>query len=399
MKLIKSILVASSIVSILIGCGSIGTSTPENNYELVDIKVNGDITEYKGININGSLLIPSEVFTELSTIGAKLDESDNSISLNFTSSPKESLLKLVELMNERAELNKELETLRAENAEFAFKQMGIDGTDVVIGHGFEPTKPGSAWGVIEGKSYTVHYPPNLKKDAEQAREHLDYAINAIYNEFTGYENKLDKYFNSASYNVFIHREVNTLANLGLWTMSMWDNYNAELHFLGQEVLKEKGWTCCTGSTAPFDDIFFLRTTLHEYFTLPIHYLINTKTVGWNDYYTMPRWFEEGISDWYGEYYGKPENWPTSISKRHDSLGFNKRRYQTKQSVFFGDNQIKVDEVYGDGLLVVAFLYETYGKEKIHQLLLSEEKTFDEAFRKVYGQYEDLEKPFRDWVSK
>ncbi|QOY37124.1 peptidase MA family metallohydrolase [Anaerobacillus isosaccharinicus] len=375
------------LLIILVGCGS---TTTDLEYEVVDVDINGDLSETKGINIDGKILVPIEFIGEISTVAPKWDNDSNSIKIAFKEHPNETIKKLVDLMNEVTTLKKELEISQERNQELKFELISMTGDDAVVTNGNEKkSKPGKDWNSLETDYYVLHYPNVLRDDGEKMKEYLDLSIDAIMKEFSQFSEKLNQYFKKVELDVYVHNTPNQYASIGTWTILTWDNFNAEIHLLGKEAHGPN--TCCTNANRPFDNEYFLKTTIHEYFTLPIIYLVSEKKVGWNNATSVPNWFGEGLNDYYGDLYGS-----TSM----ETLKYHKKRILKNVNVIsFSNEGIKVDEMYGDGMVLVAFLYETFGKEKLHQLLFSEEKTFDEAFRKVYGQYKDLEKPFRDWVSK
>nr|MBA5584461.1 copper amine oxidase N-terminal domain-containing protein [Anaerobacillus isosaccharinicus]QOY37152.1 copper amine oxidase N-terminal domain-containing protein [Anaerobacillus isosaccharinicus] len=385
-KMMKRVSLLTFLLFFIVS-GVVIANNKYKGFNIVNVIVNGVTikSDVPGINLDGRTLVPLRVISE--SLGAEVNWDDKSSTAKVVLSDQDGVRKKLTEANAKVhELNEKLS-----NSEKKFTELMADFAKNDLGkieqEGNERSQPGPTWGSIKRDYYIIHYPQGYEKDAQKMRTNLDTAIAATLKEYQGFN--LDNFFkNIADINVFISQTANRWASTGTWTILVWGNYHTDLHLLAQSA---HAFPCCTNTGEEFNDSYFLKTTIHETFTLPHMYIVGSKKEGWNNVHSVPGWWGQGADDYFGHKY-------TPNSK---ALSFHKNRVikDNLKTIHFSTTGITVANDYEDGIVLIGFLYETYGKEKFQKVLTSKEKTFEAAFLKEYGSYENLQKPFEAWLNK
>ena len=139
-----------------------------------------------------------------------------------------------------------------------------------------------------------------------------------------------------------------------------------------------------------DADFVFNLVANELSTVLFERITRDKGKGWY-FHEAPQWFVQGIEGYFGLLYSAVHNREITLPKYItaarvglDEVGF--------------DNGIHVRNPYLGGVVLVAFLCDVYGENRVDALLLSTATTFDEAFAANFGDRESIEGKYRDWIA-
>ncbi|HEY8961166.1 MAG TPA: hypothetical protein VIM57_03110 [Luteolibacter sp.] len=134
------------------------------------------------------------------------------------------------------------------------------------------------------------------------------------------------------------------------------------------------------------DEYTLRLLGHEVLSLYLEALSRTRAKGWA-YYSAPSWFMQGAQEYVA-----------SLCLNDISRTNIFENYHRSVEIKIGP-QITVSNPYSGGLVIMTFVAEQYGKEKILQIIASEEETFDQAFEAILGPREAFQQNFIKWSQR
>jgi hypothetical protein len=126
--------------------------------------------------------------------------------------------------------------------------------------------------------------------------------------------------------------------------------------------------------APKDDDYQFKIVAHELSTVLFERITRDKGGGWF-FHEAPSWFTQGCE----EYFGLVHSSPSNRARLNDYVD---RVRAAGDEVHFEGDSLHVRNVYLGGTVLVAFLYDVYGAERVHALLTSRTATFVEAFREA-----------------
>jgi hypothetical protein len=259
------------------------------------------------------------------------------------------------------EITKQEEDFGADPAKWRAWLQGIEKK-----RSFSPSKSER---VIKSPYFSIRFDPGLDADAGRIRGFMEHAVNAMLDEFSNH-NPMELL---KSTNCVVHlygkpnekvSESRSLIEAGMRGGS----YFANLHFLAPSAHSE---SARTNVGEPKDDIYFLKTIVHEYSTVILDRITRRKPKGWR-FFNAPRWFVQGYEEYLGLMKSSKHSRETTFAKYVEKL----RTHPGRISFNAG---IHVTDPYIDGALLLAFFHETYGKERVQAILLSPEDTFEKAF--------------------
>jgi hypothetical protein len=132
---------------------------------------------------------------------------------------------------------------------------------------------------------------------------------------------------------------------------------AEIHLLALSAHRP----ATTAVGEPMDENYIFKNLVHEYSTILLEQMTLAKPTGWN-FYGAPSWFVQG----YEEYLG------LTLSSEHSrNVTFPKYRDLHRQDRNRVTRAFEVKNPYLDGPVLVEFLHESYGKEKVQAFLMSD----------------------------
>ncbi|QQE74168.1 Ig-like domain-containing protein [Brevibacillus composti] len=235
--------------------------------------------------------------------------------------------------------------------------------------------------------FTVTYPKGYKDEANNMYKYMEESVKAAKEEF-GNLVDVERWLKQPKpVTIVIHDKPDDKADVGLWSLYGLNDGSFEIHLLGKKAHYVR---CCTNVGKEYDDLYFKVTTIHEYLSIPLRKAVGEKKKGWSNLYSAPEWFVQGMEEYYGYHYG---NDPETIRI------LTQRVKDDRNRIKFSSSGITVQGTYEDGAVLAFFLYETYGKTKVQNVLMSKEPKWEKAFLKEFGSYSDMEKAFNNWLSK
>lgn len=235
---------------------------------------------------------------------------------------------------------------------------------------------------IPGTKY-VDEIPELTNYAKKANE-------SVFTEF-GYLNGIQDIMKQNIVKIFVKDKADHTASEGHWSIGWNTDNNGNTDWTVNVLAKGAHKSlCCTSLGGEFDDLYFKTTMIHELDTVVLNKLVSTKkNNGWNYLYDADEWFVQGFQEYLGYKYAENPLLLTHINKMK----------KNRKHIRFQTDRIEVRDVYSEGLVLVQFLHEVYGKEKVHRILLSPKETFRQAFLTEIGDIETVEIAFDSWLEK
>ena len=241
--------------------------------------------------------------------------------------------------------------------------------------------------VIANDYYKLCYPEELQDDGELAHKDLQQAIANMIKEFGEIDAKVLLKEN-IDCTVYIYAKPNKNASEAMALINSGvesGKYIANLHFL---ALSKHSPTAQDSAGRIKDKDYFLYLITHEYSTIILERLTERKRKGWT-LFTAPSWFVQGYEQYLGLKYSK-------IGK--ETLAVYLKRVKSNPGLIYMDSYgLHIQKVYEGGALVLAFMNEAYGQEKVHSLLTSDKPTFFSAMESTIDKGDDFAKKWSNWL--
>jgi hypothetical protein len=222
--------------------------------------------------------------------------------------------------------------------------------------------------------FTIEYPVGYEADAENVKGFLQTAVDAMLKEFA--DHRPDELLRTADCKVRLYSKPNNKAGAGavlIETGVSGSTYFAHLHLLAPSAHPP---TARTKTDEPMDDSYIAKTLVHEYSTIILERLTRRKTEGWR-LFSAPAWFVQGYEEHLAlknaSEHSRTVTWPRYL----DLLRANPNRV----SMDFG---IDVTDPYIDGAILLAFMHDVYGSERVQAVLVSSQPTFGAAMKEALG---------------
>ncbi len=141
---------------------------------------------------------------------------------------------------------------------------------------------------------------------------------------------------------------------------------------------------------PSDDTFF-RLIMHEYSTIILGRIASEKTKG-QMFHSLPNWFVQGYEEYCGLMLTSAIN-RTATAEKYLSC------YRSDLGRVNFDFGLSTHNDYIDGAMVLLFMNESFGKEKVQNILTSTEPTFGQAVHTSLGVgLEEFAKRWHIWIA-
>ena len=134
------------------------------------------------------------------------------------------------------------------------------------------------------------------------------------------------------------------------------------------------------------DEYYLRLLGHEILSLYLKALSDTRAKGWA-YYSAPNWFTQGSQEYVASLCLKKNSRDEIFENYHRSVEIKI------------EPRITVSNPYSGGLVIMKFIEDRYGQEKVLQIIASEAESFNQAFEAILGPNEVFQADFRKWNKK
>lgn len=245
---------------------------------------------------------------------------------------------------------------------------------------------GPRWVVLRSERFEVHHAPGGAKDAERVRGWLEAGIRALTAEFTTHP---VPELLAVRCRVILHPEPTAAvseARAGIETASDAAGYQATIR-----MLTPGAWRPAYRSQlgeAPSED-HFRKLLLHEYSAILLDRITARKPLGWR-FFHAPPWFVQGFEEYLGLVLTTERN-RTEVLDRALAA-----QRQAPERIGF-DLGVEVTDPYLDGLALVCFLHERFGRARVHALLDSDAPRFGRALaRTLEIDLAGLEREWRAW---
>jgi hypothetical protein len=140
-----------------------------------------------------------------------------------------------------------------------------------------------------------------------------------------------------------------------------------------------------------DEDYSHKTIADELSSVLLERVTRDKKAGWH-FYQAPDWFVQGIEGYFGITYSTPHGLNLTLPRYVAKVCSNPKEVGFKHGVQVGNS-------YLGGLVLVDFLYDTYGADKVNALLVSPKATFDEAFADTFGDFDSVRAQYGVWFVK
>jgi hypothetical protein len=252
----------------------------------------------------------------------------------------------------------------------------------------EATHAGSsAWSTRRTEYYELKYGEGFAKDMELVDGYLQHTIRAMReyfgNRFPGKE------LREAQVTVYLHPAPNSKAREGYALTesgSKGGRYYADIHFLSPSRHRSGARTV---AREPMDHNYVFKNVVHEYGSVVLELAARRKEKGWL-WYSAPSWFVQGYQEYLALMHSSEHSRTVTFSKYLDKVR------KDPQGISFASG-IRVKDIYVDGAVLVAFMHDAFGKERVQNLVLSPESTFGKALTPALGVgLASFAMRFREW---
>ena len=242
------------------------------------------------------------------------------------------------------------------------------------------------WQTDKSRYFRVHYAAGHGDDAQRVRGYLEQTVTNLCTEF-GRE-RVTPLLASASIDVYLHPRPNDTAREGLALLRsgvQGDVYTARIDILAPSAHRP-GATTSVGE--PMDGNYIFKNLVHEYSTIVLDRITRSKPAGWR-FFSAPTWFVQGYEEYLGLMLSSEHSRKVTFEKYRDLLRADPARVSP---------DLEVKSAYLDGAVLLQFLHETYGKQKVHGILASEADDFWSAVAEQTGQQRAaLYRAWRQWL--
>jgi hypothetical protein len=230
----------------------------------------------------------------------------------------------------------------------------------------------ASWETLATPIVDIRYPEGDRADAELYARFMENTHRALRAEFSSVD--VDTLTRTpVPCTVWLHPQAsgtisagNALASISYGTAPV-----CELHFLTPSAYAASDH-CCTKIGEPRDIDQLHRIAAHEYSTILLDRLTRQRT-GWR-FHDAPQWFEQGYEEYLGCVLASDHTRKVTLAKYRELVANAPDRLRDTD----------VENPYIDGAVLVEFLHERFGREKVQAILMSTASTFEDAFRQATG---------------
>ncbi|MFG0328121.1 MAG: hypothetical protein ACF8SC_12750 [Phycisphaerales bacterium JB037] len=228
-------------------------------------------------------------------------------------------------------------------------------------------------------------------DVEAIERSLELGAGALRAYFD--DPALEAALRAASVEVIVHAEPGPRANEVTATTRTGTRdgtaatYFAEIHLLAPSSY---GPGLLTSVGEPKDGEYFARLSVHELSTVPLDLATRIKPEGWR-FRQAPAWFVQGYQEYLGMMCPATEAGRAALERRVAIVAAEPGRVDDS----FG---LDVRGPYVTGSVLLLFMHERYGRERVRGILTSAEPTFGGAVRASLGVgLGEFMRDFEAWI--
>jgi hypothetical protein len=220
-------------------------------------------------------------------------------------------------------------------------------------------------GMIHTDHFTIHYDADFEDDGRRFHSYVATALVALCEEFRSYGSVALLSDVTLDVNLASSLPERTRRRITLYSHVDKGRYFARIELLTPSVAPSD-WRSTTGE--PHDDRYYLKNMVHECSSIFLDRLTRTKSSGWR-YYSAPLWFTQGYEEYLALTRSSEHSRTVTLDKYKQMLRENPARVRDDWTVV---------NPYVDGSLLVLFLHEVFGRDRVHAILLSRQPSFDSA---------------------
>lgn len=253
---------------------------------------------------------------------------------------------------------------------------------------------GEEWRELAGPAWTMRYPPGYEKDARELDGLMRKTLDALTVEFAAEEPA--RLLKNLTCHIYVHGAPTSQAGVGVITLqTTFDGMTcrAELHLLAPS---EHPQSARTSLDEPMDAAYFHKNLAHEYGTILLEFIARNKPSGWR-FTSAPSWFIQGYEEYLGFFCASEHSRTVTYPKCRKLVASDPSRVGLLVTTR-GDaksHSIECRDPYNDGAVLLTFMHETWGRERVQAILKSQQDTFEAAAEEALGV--DASKLYARWV--
>jgi hypothetical protein len=261
---------------------------------------------------------------------------------------------------------------------------------VLLGSSTHSEEQKEKWSVLSSDYYQLFYHPDYEKDGKKVKELLDSGIEALKKEFK--DHPVDQLLR-VDCKIFLYPTRSEKASEYMAKITTGrDNkgkYSAVIDLLPPSAY-DTNYRSNVGEPPGYD--YFSKLVVHEYSTILLEQLTRSKKKGWR-FFDAPKWFTDGYEEYLGLTLSAPRNRKEVLNKYLATHKENPNRIDF-------DFGISITNDYIDGALLLLFMNESFGRQKVQAILTSEEPRFGKAVTSSLGvNLEEFKKRWEEWIQK
>lgn len=245
----------------------------------------------------------------------------------------------------------------------------------------------------ESDYFTVLYQPGFESDAAKIAQFHDIAVERLLAEFDTFD--IDEMLRTIDVKVHVEPRKGAFASEGsAGTRSgtrvggVTSTFFAEIYYLAPSAHQRH---CCTSLGEPFDDHYGLKVAIHEYAGIVMNIIGRMKSRGWR-FQQAPNWYMQGYEEYLAVTLGSEHTRTVTLE------AYKARLRQDPGSIRLANGRFHVGNAYSDGVMIMLFLHEVFGKEKVHEFIRSP-LAFEDAFTAAFNSDGRLEEKWSEWLAQ
>jgi hypothetical protein len=233
------------------------------------------------------------------------------------------------------------------------------------------------------RMYTLHTAVGYSEDGDRVRGFLDFATKALCAEFS--ERRPFDLLKEINFDIYLEKNSTEIDQAGALLSTKVDHgkYFAELHMLTPSVVPQT-WMSKVGEQC--DDAHYLRIVLHEYSSILLDQITRHKETGWR-FFTAPSWFIQGYEEYVSLLRSTLQTRTVTLEKYKDVVRNHPERVR---------HDLTVQDAYVDGALLLLFMHERFGKERVQAILVSTKREFFDALTFELGM--SVDRLYHEWLA-
>lgn len=248
----------------------------------------------------------------------------------------------------------------------------------------------SEWRSLPGVGFEVSYQAGNQADAEQLARILSDCAAELAREFRAHD--AERLLRASHCNLVIHPTPNDKAGEATATLrSSYDGHVclSEMHVLAPSA---HGPTARTVVDEPKNEVYFRKLIMHEYGTTLLGSISRNKVAGWR-FDSSPSWFVQGYEEYLGLFLTTEHSRTVTYGKYLAEI----KRDPGRVSLDFG---VDVRDAYVDGAVVLKFMHDVWGRERVQAILTSPQGAFGGAIRESLGVgLQEFAARWQEWLAK